>query len=382
MKKSILVLFLLILFAFQINALSISSQEQREITYSPGLEQDFNFKISNIDKKFSTRLEAGKLEQYISLEDSAQDSGDRNVKLKLRFPNIDIDPGKYIVYVVAKEIPEGHQAMISALAEVKMGITINALSSEKKIKIESKELEISVGEPVKYELNIKSETYKTINALYATGQVLSSNGQVLKELKSKINTLLSEESKTIYLEGDSEGLPEGSYTVKISVFYDGEQSQIEGTLRVGKLSVSLIEYSSEFTIGEINKLQLKIKNHFNKDLENVYAVIKFSDTEIKTSSKNIPKYGTENLDAYLDATFFSEGKQNAKIEIHYAGEILNKSPVFNFVAKQKIVEKTSNLTYILLAGVVAMVLIITIQLMFLKKKINLKKSSKSKRNKK
>ena len=380
MKKSIFVfilLLILIIFAFQSNALSISSQEQREITYSPGLEQDFNFKIGKVDKQVSTRLEAGKLEQYISLEDLAPNSGDRTVKLKLRFPNIDIEPGKHIVYVVAKEIPEGPQAMISAIAEVKMGITIRALSSEKKIKIEPRELEIATGEPIKYELNVKSETYKTINALYASAQVISQDGQVLKELKSKINTLTSEESKSIYLEGDSEGLPEGSYTVKISVFYDGEQSQLEGTLRVGKLSVSLLESSSDFVVGEINKLQLKIKNHFNKDLENVYAVISFANTEIKTPAKTIPKYETETFDAYLDATSVLEGKQNAKIELHYAGEVLTKTIIFDFKQKQITVEKTSKLMYILLAGVVAMILIISIQLILLKKKVKSTQTNKN-----
>lgn len=372
MRKLILFFFFLTILSFQTSALSISSNEQREITYSPGLEQDFIFKISNLDKKFSTRLEAERLEQYISLEDSAQDSGDRTVKLKFRFPNIDIKPGRYVVYAVAKEISEGHQAMMSALAEVKMGIIINALSSEKRIKAEPKELEISVGEPIKYELNVKSETYKTINALHASAQILSQEGRVLKELESKIHTLVSDERKSIFLEGNSEGLPEGVYTVKITLFYDGDQSQLEGTLKVGKLSVSLIDYTSEFNIGEINNIKLKVKNHFNKELNNVYAVIYLPGIEIKTASKNIKKYSTETLDAYLDATFFPEGKQDAKIEIYYSNQISTKNTVFNFKTKEKIIERTSKLTYILLAGVVAMIIIISLQLIFLKKKPNSK----------
>lgn len=380
MKKIILILFLLTLFAFQASALSISSQEQREITYTPGLEQDFNFKITNIDKNFSTRLEAGKLEQYISLEDLVPDSGDRTVKLKLRFPNIDIEPGRYVVYAVAKELPEGPQAMISALAEVKMGITLNALSSEKRVKIESKELEISAGELIKLELNVKSETYKTINALYTFGQIISSDGQVLKELKSKLYTLVSDERKSIYLEGDSIGLPEGEYTVKITVFYDGDQSQVDGSLKVGKLSVSLLDYTPDFLIGSINKLQLKVKNHFNKDLENVYAVINTANMEIKTPSKIIQKYGVETFDVYLDASSLLVGRQEAKIEIHYSDQVLTKTVFFDFKSKEKIVEKTSKLTYILLAGVVAMILIISLQLIFLRKKLKSNKTQ-SKENK-
>ena len=367
--KKIMILFVVMLFsAYFSSALSISTQEQRELTYYPGLERDFSFRISNADKKISTRLEAGELINYAYLEDNDSNLRERKIKLKLKFPNIDIPPGKYVVYAVAKEIAEGQQSMISALAEVKMGITLNALSHEKVISAAAKDSEISLAEPIRQEITVKSQTYKSINSVYATAEVISSSGQTVQTLKSKMTTLNSEEQKTILLEGGSEGIEEGFYTVKIKVFYDDNSAELSGNLKVGQLSVSLLDYTKEIIIGEINKVNIKVKNHFNKDIEDFYAVINLPGLEIKTSSIKIPKYETRTIDAYIDASSFAEGDYDSKIGLYFFGQKIEKNAVFNIRAKQKVIQNNSSaINLILVLGVIALIILIFTQLIYLRR---------------
>lgn len=370
--KKITTIFIAFLFlVYFANALSISTQEQRELTYYPGLEKEFSFGISNSDKSISTRLEAGALANYSFLEDDSPGSKDRNVKLRLKFPNIDIPPGRYVVYVVAKEIQEGHQAMISALAEVKMGIILNALSHEKVISVSSKDAEISLNEPILQEIMVKSQTYKTINSLYATAEIFSQAGKVVKTLKSKMTSLNSEEQKTIYLEGSSEGLEEGFYTVKIKLFYDDNIAELNSNLKIGRLSISLLDYTKEIVAGEINKITIKVKNHFNRDVDDFYAVVNLPGLEIKTPSIKIPKYESGAVDAYIDASSFSEGDYDSIISLHFSEQKIEKSAVFNVRAKQKIIQGSSSKINLILAfGVVALIILIFIQLVYLRRNKN------------
>lgn len=247
-------------------------------------------------------------------------------------------------------------------------IRINIPYPGKFLIISLKAFDTDVGKTAKLELFLNSRGEQDINEVKGVIEIYDENDKLVKTLNIEKTSLKSKERKTTELFLDTINFKPGEYTAKAKIQWDGGLKEAESKFLIGAAKVELLEITKTYRNNTINPVEMKIKNNWNKQTENIYAAIETPNGEIKTPTATLEAWQEGLLNTYWDTTGLEIGNYHVKINLHYADKqdiyketfIITEKPIELERAKVKM--PISGLL-IGIIGIVALLIILNIVLL-------------------
>jgi len=327
---------------------------------------------------------SSQLEEYVTLSKDWLDLSKENivtVKVKMP-PNLQI-AGPHSFGIKASEIPKGKGMIVittGVLARVRIdspypgqflilnnfGLT-NVNEGESSVMI----WQVKGKGEQRTDFNSKIELYSDKDVLLYTKD-LGKNSVSLDQVypPDGFNTELMPTSS----------FSAGTYKGVLTINFNDVVLKTPVVFNVGTESVALDNYGPKPLIkGEINKVSLTVRNLWNGNFDNVYAIISINGTTATTASSSLAPFGSIGLEQFIDVSSLPVGSYAGTIEIRF-GKNTQIFPVV-FEVAQKIVppvpeeKKELPLTAIII-GIVILVILVGIILFFRRRNSGKKESLK------
>ena len=111
----------------------------------------------------------------------------------------------------------------------------------------------------------------------------------------------------------------GNYFVTINANSSDNQETRSATLKVGKEDIGLVSFNPRtFNVGEFFEFEFILENYWNKDFNNVYAVVSFDDVSMTTKTVSLNAFGKVKLIKQLiDLRKFEEGPIKGTLTVYF-----------------------------------------------------------------
>ena len=378
MKRIIIFTILIITLVSLISAggVGITPVHYKEF-FEPGLQKTFTFQSFNTDPTEGVQIYIkGDLSEYVTLSETYF-VGSGKFTVSINLPQKIDKPGTHQIIVGAIEATKEGGAMIGGIAAIQGTIDIIVPYPGKYAEATFEINDINEGEEASYELEIQNLGTKEIS--------LKSTIEIYKETKTNNfltrnldrTALGSKKTLTTIETLRTQNLPPGEYQATATIDY-GSIIEINKTFRIGEFLVEVVDYDYLFEQGKINQFNVKIKNKWNTQINEVFARVAITDegkliTDFKTVSTSSSPWETKNLTGYFDATNLEAKRYIANILLSYDNETTSKL-VAIYVNKP-----TGKINYLLYSTIIGGI-IATIILIYLLTKIKQLKKLAKKRN--
>jgi len=302
------------------------------IDYEKGLEKEVAFSILNDEHKNIQVLlmVQGELNETITLYDSIIEflpsEESKQFKYKIKLPEeIADDPGLHTAEIVALEIPKASDTgtYVGATVAVASQLHVYVPCPGKCIEADLNVLDAEENTTATFIVPIINRGELGIGEVRATIDVYTALNEKVATIETDYYPL--EPGKRTELSGKWEvNVPSGDYLAKATVFYDGQSKTFDKQFSVGSQMLTIESILvNNFQLGEIAKLQILVENHWNKELEGVFAnLLVYNENEkvmadVKSAAENIPSLTKKELIAYWDTIGVEEGEYNGKLMVIY-----------------------------------------------------------------
>lgn len=320
----------IILLAVSASALGITPA-RTIINFEPGLEKNISHLIINSEHKtigieIFTR---GDLARYMTTSENSftlepEDDG-REIDYKLNLPET-LEPGKHMAEIVIvgneKEAVGGGNAYVGGRVALVGQAIVDVPYPGKYL---DSNLLISENSRNFY-IPLINKGNEKIEKIYAEIKVYDLAENEVASLKTNNISLNPEEKKEIGAEWGADAAP-GEYIVKATVYYDGEYNIINKKFNIKEKFLELKEIAVEgFKLGEINKMDIDVKNWWNEPILDAYAELEVYKDGVKvgdskSSSYNILPGREETMPMFWDTANIAEGEYDSKILLKYNNRI-------------------------------------------------------------
>ncbi|MDD9952896.1 MAG: hypothetical protein OXR66_01005 [Candidatus Woesearchaeota archaeon] len=363
----------------------------REIIYTPGGTVDIPlYFISTGSIKASVSSpnvgdpstlgtpEDNNILEYVTLSDPNPGGHNREAMLHFSFPQ-QFKPGVYFVDVHVADIPpEGYEATVSAVASAKLRLTVHVLTNEKVIEIGKPYAPATVdGVDANATITVTSRSLSNIQDMYAMVRVYD-DGVLVAQQETPHTSLQSLGAVHLFTTLPTAALAGGEYDVNATVHFDGLSQETQTSiLKIGTLHVDVRDVTDIFIYNTTNKFEFTIANQWNRELQDVFAVVTFGTQEKKTASLDIPPFHGTPFELYFDRDPTQEGTVPVTIAVTYndydpaTGEYVNKEETFTIPvtivlpAQEETPRQLKSTLLAVFMGVIVVLLLIII-LLFLK----------------
>lgn len=335
LKLLLLCLLIVVITSYTVEAIGISPAK-KVIGFEPKLTENYELTIVNNEgRAFEALIHArGEMSEYITIEDRvisfSADEESKTIRYSLSLPEEIGKPGIHDADLVVTEFQVDTET--SGTSTV-----INAKQS-----VYSK-LQITVPTPGKYaEGSLNIETANIGEAIHITIPLFNFGTESIKHATAiieiekldgtKVATFATNE---ISLETKQQGdlkaswtadVDPGVYFARATIAYDDKQLTLENSFEIGKLKVDITKIDiAPFSLGQIAKFDIYLKNTWNQLLQNVYAQVSvLSQTgrelaNFKTASVDLQPRGEGIITSYWDTAGVSAGTYELLVQLHYSG---------------------------------------------------------------
>lgn len=312
-----------------------------EINFEPNLEKEFTFHIIESDSNQEFEIYVIEdLVEYVTL-DKTTIVGDGYVTATLKLPFELNKPGKYriLIGVRQKVDPELIQGNIGTAVAIQVPIYVNVPFPGRYIDITLKAQDVNVGEPVNFEINLKSEGDQEVTVLPRI-DIFNQREEFVESLLFQPRVIQSQESLDLKKTLDTTKYNPGNYKARAIADY-GDISTDEKYFRIGELFIDILGYTDEIPIlNRLEQFDIGIKSGWNDNIDGVFAEVVFSNfsgkiTDFKTTTASLVPWEEKNISGFFDTSSFSEGVYDANITLKYfgkeRGETTNKIVKVSFV---------------------------------------------------
>jgi hypothetical protein len=396
-KSSLFLLgiILLVLVVQNISAIGITPA-RTTVNFEPGLHKEVNFSILNSEHKdmsvtFSVK---GDLAQYITINqefaDFSSSEESKSFGYVLNLPDSFDKPGEYRGEVVAAEFSKNvaeSGTLIGATLAVVTQVYVYVPYPDEYLESELKVISSEQGSNVLFLIPVINRGKKDISQVDALIDIYSPSGEKIGSVEAGPESLKKLERKELSATWLA-NVPSGTYTANATISYNGKQIIISKEFDVGEVLLEIKEVVvKDFELGEIAKFDMVIQNKWSHEVKDTYVnIIVYGNggiviAEFKTPNQDFQPLQELSLPAYWDTAGVSEGLYEGKLILNY-GEKKKAERNIQLQVKDyslevlgltgKVVVKGKgglNLTNILIAVVVLLVLSNIIWFTVLRKKL-------------
>ncbi len=353
------------IFSFSAYAIGVSPAK-KVIGFEPKLSDEYEFTIVNNEgRAFDALIHArGELAEYVSFDDRVvslkADETSKTIKYSLKLPDDLGKPGIHDVDLVVTEFQidsqtGGTSTVINAKQSVysKLQITVPTPGkyAEGSLNIET----ANIGESVHFTIPLFNFGTDTIKHATAIIEIEKLDGSQVATFATNEISLETKQQGDLKASWTADVDP-GVYYARATIAYDEKQLVLENSFEVGKLKVDITKIDiAPFSLGQIAKLDIYLKNTWNQLIQNVYGQVSvWSQTgrelsSFKTASIDLDPQASGVITSYWDTAGISAGTYDLKVELHYAGRITEEhvkatvnidSIVTSYGGTAKVIEKS------------------------------------------
>jgi len=308
--KLMLCFLILILSLSPVLALSGVNPRSYELNFKGGYNGEFKFDFTFDDRAPVNLHVEGDLAKYVTLN-KKRIYGKGEVLASLHLPKKLDKPGVNLIKVVADR--EG----LNVVGLIKLNVPYPSKFAE----LELRAPNANVGDEVNISLRISDRGNESIDAhpriwIYQKGRVIDSWG--FRERR-----IAPGNSEIFNLLFDSSNYSAGDYSAVAVVDYNGKTARAENPFRLGELSVRILNYTSEFDKGRIERFEISVENLWNNNLKDLYAEVNipgFENANFVTQGINLKAWGTGTLVGALNTAKINKRRFKAEVTLHYGGK--------------------------------------------------------------
>lgn len=316
-KPIFLLLLSIINLSLFVSAVTISPGSPTLLTFDfePGQKVPLTFTVGGAEY-IDVYLTEEDLVGCLKLIDPAPKTGGRSVQVILTMPESMEKPGPNKGYITAKQYnpnPNG----ISTLASIRAPITVKVPYPGYYAELDFAAENINEDETEDFRLTVKNLGTNNLERVYATIEVYDESGK-LKSLTTETRQMLSNTETTFEQPMSTSGMKPGEYRAVATLYYDGGNTIVkETTFNIGTLQILIDGYTEEIPQGGIRPVEVNIESKWNNNIENVYAMLLFEGSEVKTPSYTIGPLEKKTLTGYIDTSNQPFGEHDLKITVYY-----------------------------------------------------------------
>jgi len=298
------------------------------------MQQGGSFKVLNDDSKARELViqTKGELAKNIRLDERrisfTQTDTEKVITYILNLPS-DLSPGKHIgEIVISEEVGSSGDddtivgAVLSVVTLIEVFVPYPGKYAEAKLNIKN----AGAGEDVEFIIPIVNMGEFDLTKVYANIDLYNDNGEKLDSFNTKTISIPSD-GKVDLTHKWKANVPVGSYKAIVTVIYDGESINLEGTFQVGSVSLELQQITvNNFELGQIVKMDLLVQNKWSEDFDGVYTQVQIFSSggeilaDFNSPTEKVPALQKKVLSSYWDTAGVKVGTYDTKVIIHYAGD--------------------------------------------------------------
>ncbi|MDO8556681.1 MAG: hypothetical protein Q7R96_05935 [Nanoarchaeota archaeon] len=373
-KRAVIFILLALALLPTVQAIGLSPSTLT-LLYQPGTQQPFTFyAMNNIGAPINAHFYIeGVYKQYITLKEEvvAIEPGQmREIQGMITFPEKPLEPGQQHIKIGVIEEPlnKGEVQGVIAKAGVEMRVRFDVPYPGKYTTLRLEIPPINAGEKLPITVYLKNLGKETINEL--TGTIhLETEGNIIKTLPFSYTNFLTGTEKTYSTTQPTNDFKPGDYQATVLIDYDGTKALATTDFKLGTLFVNLTNYTRIHQQGSISPITLDIQSRWNKNIDDIYAIISITDqgrelAHLQTPSISLIPWDQGVIRAYWDVTNTPPGDYTGIITLHYAGTQHDYPALFTVYKKLTIP------TNYLLIGIIALIILIDILWLLFRKKRN------------
>ena len=377
--KIILVLYVMLLISFSVQAIGISPGVIK-LDYKAGEEIDLNLFVLNKGSEDTS------ITLYVKQDDSLASSitlpsdtllyvpaeGRKEFTIKVRFPDSAI-PGSHHIYLGALE-NKGSAGMISTRTAIESLVIIEVPYPGKYLEAELYAPPSNTEQPVDATLKVIHKGSDPILSLVSSIS-LQDTSSIVGTVNAAPELNINPGEERIISYSIPTTAPTGDYTLTSFLDYDGNLLNISIPVKRGVFSVQILEFTSKFQLGKINRFNIKVENQWNQKIEKINAEIHVFNNQgetiarLTTPESSVNPFGSTTLETFWDIdALLPEGQYTTDITIHYDGNTQTKR-VALFVEKEPGKKKVALPMILIIILAIAVIITLINIIILIKKKV-------------
>lgn len=317
--KRLIFFVLLIIMSGNVLAIGLSTNPLRPNPrlFEPGWTITKDYTIRNYDYSAEPFI-YGSLEEYATLH-SIVDHGDEiTFSVTLKLPDVLEPAGMHELNVGAQEIAPEREG-IYGLTKVINQILVRVLYDEIAAGFTSLATP-HVNENEKKDISFQGESFSKqyMSGMWGDIEIYDYNKELRKTIRTETFSLDPGEKKRIDALFDSTGLTPGQYFAKATVHWYDNTTTLESTFNIGTLDVDVIDFTKNFTAGQINRINVTVESKWNGKINRIYAKLFLDDKEFEaTQTYTLNPFEKKKMVGFLDLTFIEGGTHKLKIVLKF-----------------------------------------------------------------
>lgn len=337
-KKILISIFFLLILLSEVIALGIAPARVETI-YSPGKKSTVELTIIENDgiERNMVMYAEGPLSEYITITPTNfKLAKGENKKIEYSFilPNEIEEFGKQETMIIAKE--EVDYTVRDGIIGAKVAVAHQfwvyvpypyTYAESKFTRIDNKKIElVQKGAPLFFDvetINLGSNDTETYVEL-----IILDNGIELDRMASEKFMLNKEEVQKITFDWypkDANALLPGKYELKLITHYEGGQTEINNSFKIGDILVKSTKIEPEkISTNKLSKIKVYLENFWGETIDNVYVIGKLQKKDgalLKTTQKSpsvsLLPWEKANTEIFLEIENYDEGMYELIIETYF-----------------------------------------------------------------
>jgi len=351
MEKRVIVLLIILVFLPLVSALGISPAK-KYVNFKPNLELEYSFKIFADSKQKIELYAAGEFSDLVTF-DKKELVGGGSFKVRIKLPDKIEKPGEHRILIGAREKAE-EEEMLGTVVAVQAPIVVFVPYPGKYAEVSLSANNANVGEPIKFEVNVKSLGNESIIAT-TNIEIYNANEEKIETLYLGTKKIDNQTSAVFKKTLDTKNYQPGNYEALAIVDYQEGVAKANKKFRIGHLFVNITNYTKEVIKKGIQPFEIEIESLWNDKIDNVYAKVfvnkqNHSVITFQTPSAELNEWEKKTLLGYIDTDKLKIGRYDLKIVVHY---VENSTAIDG---KLDVVRKSQLVFYLLIIGIIIAVI--------------------------
>jgi hypothetical protein len=331
-KKYFILFFVLIFILNGVAAIGVTPA-RTTVNFEPNLQRSVTFSVINSEAKDANLVVAvqGELAQYVTLTEtsikmrSTQKSKDITYNVNLLS---ELSPGLHTAEIVVLQLPsEGEigETVIGAALAVVTQLYVYVPYPGKYAEADLSVFNLDDGN-VQFTIPVISRGDFDLTSVNAKINIYTALNEKVATISTNEIAIASGQRKEVTALWETSDVKAGPYRAVANLVYDEKTLSLERNFNVGQkhLTVESVEVN-DFTLGDIAKFEILVKNDWGEDISGAYAQmrVKNSKGELLADFKS-PTYDIASLDqtlmtAYWDTNGVRVGNYDATLLLNYEG---------------------------------------------------------------
>lgn len=333
MKKLILVMIAILVFASQAYAIGVSPA-RTTVDFQPELIQEITITVINTEHRDSkatvyTEDNSSMLEISEKEIEFKANEPTKDIKLKLTLPK-KLKPGIKDIDIFIKQKPSEEfpsplfvGADLAVVSQIRIRIPYPGKYAE------VGDIEVTnarVNSTVQFILPVINFGSQEIKKLNAKIKIFGPDNKTLAEISTQETSLEPKKRVLLNAQWNSEKMNPGVYYAYATISYDGEKTNKERAFTLGRLYIKLLSVvtGNNYQFGGIARLDLLLQSEWNEKIEDIYGELNIKKEDqlvanLKTPSISLLPYEPTTLSAYWDTAGVSEGEYFLNLKLRYEG---------------------------------------------------------------